>query len=341
MKFNSNQLIILQLVIIVLAIVVIYVLMRVDKTRTLTKRINRYSIKEPKNNFKNKFYPLNLTYYGLIKAVSLITCKSPLTIKFCDRYYDKYLEYKNKYIKPIDVMSMKVVFAFFNLFIVTLIFIFQNADIRLYDIILSLFVGFFIPDCYYVFKHSLTKREIGNNLITVVLILKNGLNKNKSFEECVSCVIEEMDGATKDEFNKVLKDLKEGIDFKEALENLNMRINNFETKILVKYINMATYDYHSMIASLEKVEKNILFKDMVDSELNSMLNRYRAIALVLASLPPLAVFLLNIIYEGKYFTNILNHYFGRYYLTSLCLIYLLYLILIRIIFRTRPYYEDK
>ncbi len=340
MNLTNAKMIIIQFLIIIVVIIGLFIIVKIDKTRTVSKRIGRYSLKVPQNNFKNILYPIKTTCYGFIKAISMLISNSFIATKYSSKRYNKYIEYKNKFLKDIDILSIKVLVAILNLIIVAIILLITNENINDVDIVISLLVGYFIPDIYFMSKHKFIRKEIDTNLMTAILIIKNSLEKEFDYEFAIENVLNEIDGSIHDEFHKILNDLKHGISFSHSIKRFDKRINVYGTHLFSKYLSVITSEEKSVIIALEKVEKGIMFKNKMNIELYVVLNKYRAFGLFLSVLPVLAIIFMFLI-DNSYFKKILEHQSGDWYLILISLLYIFYIVLLKCIFRTRAYYEDK
>lgn len=321
------------LLIIGLLCVVVYII-KFKKTLALEKRITRFSTISLTDRPLSFFDKLNFKYNDLINKITKILSKSKILTKYSLRY-DKYLD-KTKVIrdKAMDIVSSKVLVSLIA-FVITLISdVLRGQSFTLFQIILSLIVGFFIPDVFLVIKQKRKQKQIEEDLFKAVLIMSNAFKSGRSIMQAVEIVYKELDGPISEEFKKMYIDLTYGLELDVVFDRLSSRIKLDETKYMASSLVILNKTGGNIVKVFSSIERSFFERKKLNDELKSVTALSSFVFKILVAIP-FIIFIMIYILNPGYFVPLVTTIMGKVLLIIILLIYVLYIVIVRRLIRIR------
>ena len=205
---DSYIFLVIQILLIIGLFFVVVYLIKIKNSLALEKRITRFSTESLIDRPLSFFDKLNEKYNNLISKITKSLSKSKILTKYSLRY-DKYLD-KTKIIKDkaMDIVSNKVLISVIALSVTIVSDVLRGQHLSALQVILSLLVGFFIPDVFLVINEKRKRKQIEEDLFKAVLIMSNAFKSGRSIMQAVEIVSQELDGPISEEFKKMYIDLK-------------------------------------------------------------------------------------------------------------------------------------
>ena len=313
--------------------VVVYII-KFKKTLALEKRITRFSTISLTDRPLSFFDKLNSKYNYLINKITKILSKSKILAKYSLRY-DKYLD-KTKVIrdKSMDIVSSKVLVSLIA-FVITLISdVLRGQSFTLFQIILSLIVGFFIPDVFLVIKQKRKQKQIEEDLFKAVLIMSNAFKSGRSIMQAVEIVYKELDGPISEEFKKMYIDLTYGLELDVVFDRLSSRIKLDETKYMASSLVILNKTGGNIVKVFSSIERSFFERKKLNDELKSVTALSSFVFKILVAIP-FIIFIMIYILNPSYFVPLVTTIMGKVLLIIILLIYVLYIVIVRRLIRIR------
>ena len=313
--------------------VVVYII-KFKKTLALEKRITRFSTISLTDRPLSFFDKLNSKYNYLINKITKILSKSKILAKYSLRY-DKYLD-KTKVIrdKSMDIVSSKVLVSLIA-FVITLISdVLRGQSFTLFQIILSLIVGFFIPDVFLVIKQKRKQKQIEEDLFKAVLIMSNAFKSGRSIMQAVEIVYKELDGPISEEFKKMYIDLTYGLELDVVFDRLSSRIKLDETKYMASSLVILNKTGGNIVKVFSSIERSFFERKKLNDELKSVTALSSFVFKILVAIP-FIIFIMIYILNPSYFVPLVTTIIGKVLLIIILLIYVLYIVIVRRLIRIR------
>lgn len=331
---NLTLVIIVQSVIVITLVVLVFQIVKLKNAIDLEKRILRFSIFSITEKPVSFFDKLGSYYDKLIKIISRIIGKSKAIVNFSNRY-KKYLD-STKVIREntLDILSNKILISLLALIITVISDVLRRQDISILQILLSLLVGFFIPDVFLYLNYKRKQKRIEEDLLKAVIIMSNAFKSGRSIMQAVEVVSKELDGPISEEFRKMYIDLTYGLELEIAFERLANRIKLEETKYLASSLVILNKTGGNVVKVFSSIERSFFERKKLEDELKSVTALSNFVFKILVAIP-LVIFVMIYIFNPAYFVPFVTTNIGKVILVLILLIYTIYIIIVRKVIRIR------
>ena len=331
---NLTLVIIVQAVIVITLVVLVFQIVKLKNALDLEKRILRFSIFSITEKPVPFFDKLGSYYDKLIKIISRIIGKSKAIVNFSNRY-KKYLD-STKVIREntLDILSNKILISLLALIITVISDVLRRQDVSILQILLSLLVGFFIPDVFLYLNYKRKQKRIEEDLLKAVIIMSNAFKSGRSIMQAVEVVSKELDGPISEEFRKMYIDLTYGLELEIAFERLANRIKLEETKYLASSLVILNKTGGNVVKVFSSIERSFFERKKLEDELKSVTALSNFVFKILVAIP-LVIFIMIYIFNPAYFVPFVTTNIGKVILVLILLIYTIYIIIVRKVIRIR------
>lgn len=331
---NLTLVIIVQSVIVITLVVLVFQIVKLKNAIDLEKRILRFSIFSITEKPVSFFDKLGSYYDKLIKIISRIIGKSKAIVNFSNRY-KKYLD-STKVIREntLDILSNKILISLLALIITVISDVLRRQDVSILQILLSLLVGFFIPDVFLYLNYKRKQKRIEEDLLKAVIIMSNAFKSGRSIMQAVEVVSKELDGPISEEFRKMYIDLTYGLELEIAFERLANRIKLEETKYLASSLVILNKTGGNVVKVFSSIERSFFERKKLEDELKSVTALSNFVFKILVAIP-LVIFVMIYIFNPAYFVPFVTTNIGKVILVLILLIYTIYIIIVRKVIRIR------
>ena len=331
---NLTLVIIVQSVIVITLVVLVFQIVKLKNAIDLEKRILRFSIFYITEKPVSFFDKLGSYYGKLIRIISKFIGKSKAIVNFSNRY-KKYLD-STKVIREntLDILSNKILISLLALIITVISDVLRRQDVSILQILLSLLVGFFIPDVFLYLNYKRKQKRIEEDLLKAVIIMSNAFKSGRSIMQAVEVVSKELDGPISEEFRKMYIDLTYGLELEIAFERLANRIKLEETKYLASSLVILNKTGGNVVKVFSSIERSFFERKKLEDELKSVTALSNFVFKILVAIP-LVIFVMIYIFNPAYFVPFVTTNIGKVILVLILLIYTIYIIIVRKVIRIR------
>ena len=319
---------IMQIISITIILFFLYFLYKYIKTLIKVKRLEPFSIKT-----KNKT-TIEGNTYGIINKFSKFLRKLIVFNSVCNSY-NKYIDPEDKVSDEMDYISIKILLGSSMTFLYLLISFLYKQNIDSFLILITFLIGFLTPDFYWQIKYQGKKNIIKEDILQAIIIMNNSYRANKNTEQAIRDVIKRTKGPIKEEYQKIMYDLKLSFTISEAFKRMYDRT---KIKVILEISNilaLMNVSGTNIIALFEEIEHKLLKEEKINNKLNNI-KSYNTMFGIISSVIPLIVLVLLFVYNESYRVILLHKYSFAFY-SLITVIYLFYIYLIYKMVRGRDY----
>lgn len=314
-------------------VIILLLILRYNKTVKIEKRLEKYSISSLKENNIALYDEIKKKYLNLIKKISNICKKSYYLTKYSSKY-EKYVMVLNQDFKEeMDFISSKFIVSILILLLALITQALKFKVFNIYESLIPLLFGFFIPDIVYIIKYKIHRKKVENDLLQAIIIMNNAFKSGRSILQAIELVTHNLSGAIGKEFSKMHMELTLGLDVEEVFKRFSNRINIEEVTYLTASLSILNKSGGNIIKVFSSIEKSLFNKKKLRLELNSLTGGSKIITIVLILVPILFVLLISII-NKDYFKPLLSGP-GLVITGIIVLFYIIYIICVKKIMKVR------
>lgn len=324
---NSTQLTIIHIGIGIIFISFLILLLFFNKSMRLVKRISPYGINPIDDNTVSLFDNIMFRFKTFISKITVYLEKSVFISKYAKRY-DKYVGVINKvYDKGVNFVASKFVISLLFLLVAIFSRAIQQEVLALYEMLVPLLVGFFIPDLLYIYRYRLYRQKLENDLLQAITIMNNAFKSGRSIMQAISLVTTELEGPIAEEFKKMHLELSLGLGIDVVFKRFADRVELDEVNYLTASLSILNKTGGNIIKVFSSIEKTMFDKKRLNLELKALTGVSRIIVYVLITMPILFVVFINFV-NPDYFAAFYNSPIGIVIMFIILLIYTLYIIIV-------------
>ena len=306
---------------------VIYVL-RLSRSMRLEKRLASFALTSSKDQEISFFDELLVYVWKFIHILTKIFKKS-VVLRNYGRRYEKYIAYLDRNKKDgIDYVSIKFFIAFivFVLGVISLIMHQDSFDSMIWLLIMIL--SFFLPDIYLAILFNQKRKRIEDDLLRSIIIMNNAFSSGKNIMQAIMMVKTELDGPIQDEFEKIYLDITYGLSLDVVFKRFYERVKIEDVQYITTSLTLLNKTGGDIIRVFSRLEKSILERKNLRSELKSLTSSSRFVFKFLVFLPFIfaaIIFILN----PTYFSPLVSSSLGIFMFVIILLLYVLYIWIVK------------
>ena len=306
---------------------VIYVL-RLSRSMRLEKRLASFALTSSKDQEISFFDELLVYVWKFIHILTKIFKKS-VVLRNYGRRYEKYIAYLDRNKKDgIDYVSIKFFIAFivFVLGVISLIMHQDSFDSMIW--LLIMIISFFLPDIYLAILFNQKRKRIEDDLLRSIIIMNNAFSSGKNIMQAIMMVKTEIDGPIQDEFEKIYLDITYGLSLDVVFKRFYERVKIEDVQYITTSLTLLNKTGGDIIRVFSRLEKSILERKNLRSELKSLTSSSRFVFKFLVFLPFIfaaIIFILN----PTYFSPLVSSSLGIFMFVIILLLYVLYIWIVK------------
>ncbi|WMS87252.1 type II secretion system F family protein [Pleionea litopenaei] len=151
-------------------------------------------------------------------------------------------------------------------------------------LIASFLVGFSPPILYRMFKKRRNQTFI-KHLPDMLQSCSTAMKAGSSLNQAIESVVMEESGPISQEFDLFLRELRVGVDFNEALNNLHDRIPEMDLKLVISGMQISREIGGNLADTLERMADTLRRKIEMEGKIDSLTAQGRAQGFVMTALP--------------------------------------------------------
>lgn len=325
MQDSSYIVLIIQALLIITLLYFMINLLKLSRVMRLEKRINRYAINTLNDNDISFFDEVYILFNKYKKFLSRRLGKSSFFAKTSKRYEKYVLDNETK---AMDFVAAKVMLALTFLIIVIISNAFWNRLVDIYQVSLSLLIGYYIYDIFLIFREKNKAKNIENDLLRAITIMNNSFKSGKSIMQAIYIVSNEVDGEIKNEFKKMYIDLTYGLSLEVVFKRFSNRVNIEEVKYMTTSLIILNKTGGNIVNVFATIEKNFFTRRKLKQEMKSIATSASFMFKTLAVMP-LLIILMIVILNPTYFTPLFETPIGLLISLLILVIYLSYIFVVK------------
>lgn len=313
---------------------ILLLFIRYNRSIKLEKRIAKYAIEPLNDNSLSLFDKFFNGYSKLVSKIGESFEKSVFLSKYSKRY-EKYINTIDKnHKKTIDFVVTKTFVGILLLMIAVVSKTIQSEVLALYEIIIPIGVGFFIPDIIYFTKYKVYRMKIENDLLQAIIIMNNAFKSGRSITQAIDLVSVELEGPIAEEFKKMSLEISFGLAIEDVFKRFAERIKLPEVTYLTASLSILNKTGGNIVKVFSSIEKTLFGKKKLKLELDSLTGSSKIIVYILFVVPLLFIAFISII-DPTYFLPLLTTPLGLIITFVILVVYVVYIIVVRKIMKVR------
>lgn len=330
-EYSPQQEFIKQASLIGVVIVGLFIILSYYRSITIERRLSLYSI-NPKKKKATLFERIIKVVTGMIEPfadwLARFNCMEDYAERY-ERYQVAFHEKSSMLIVAKKIVSSVVFFAI-SMIVVTL----KLEVMTAVEMLLALIIGYYLIDFVYLFKYQFYRRNVENDLLQAIIVMKNAIRAGNSITQTIDIVTEELDGDIALEFKKMKQELALGLSIEEVFERFAERVDLPEVNYLTSSLIILNQTGGNIVKVFSSIEKTLMNKKKIRLELRALTSSSKMVTGILILLPIVFVAIISFI-SPSYFAPFFESALGIMLFIMCLAIYLLYIHLIRRIMKVR------
>lgn len=160
------------------------------------------------------------------------------------------------------------------------------GGLNLFALVGALF-GLFVPPLLIRRKKNKRYKEFNSQLGDTIALISNSLKVGHSFMQAVDSVVREMPDPMADEFGKLLREMRLGVQTEEALRNMAERVVSNDLELMVTAIMIQRQTGGNLSGILDQITTTIRDRVRIKTEVKTLTAQGRFSGIIVALLPVL------------------------------------------------------
>lgn len=233
-------------------------------------------------------------------------------------------------------LSTKILVSIFLLVLYLLLSLLTVLEFHFLFSILSLLLGFMIPNIIDGITRKRRLNQIEKDLLKAVSLMNHSFQSGKSIIQAVESVSFELEGPLKEEFTKMHQDMLHGLSFQTAFERFYERVNLEEVKYITTALTILNKTGGNIVEVFSSIEKSFYTKRTLEMEVKATIASSRLVFQLLVALPIFLWFIIGI-WNPNYFTYFFTSTIGILLFIIIVCIYIIYVLIIRSIMKIEKF----
>jgi len=300
------------------------------------KRISRFALISRTDDEMSLFDSFFGRLWNFIHSFSNLLRKN-IIFRNIGKGYEKHIPYeKSNYKHGTDFLAIKFLLGITLVFCELLSSVIRLSIPNVTIVVIAFLFGFFVADIIWYTKYNLRNKRVNNDLLRVVITMNNALKSGSSIIQAIEIINKEFNGPIKEEFSKILLDIKYGLSIENAFERFANRVKSKDVRYIASAIGVGDKTGGNVINVFSGIQKYISNKRKIENEYNSITAGSFFMYRFLTVIP--IIFIISIfILSPDYFRPLFTNFIGILSLTLLVSLYFLYIAMTNTILRGNRY----
>ena len=313
----------IQIVIVFAIVTIITMLIRLNQTIKLEKRIAKYSVKATKKSSDETL--TEKIWNSYIRFVKKQRRKIRKLFPTLTKMYDKY-SVGSKY-NAEDYITHKFVISFIFLVFTIIALGIQGKLITLFQVFIALIIGFYILDIYLHIMRRINKQKISNDMLRAIIIMNNAFKSGKSTIQAVEIASKKLPKPIGYEFEKINEEMKYGLSIDTVFDRFSKRVNTEEAEYLSSSLTILNKTGGNIVAVFDSIEKTLFDKMKLKEELKNSTLVSKLVVRILLFVPVVFVLLIYLL-NPDYFTPFFESTLGYIMILVILIMFAIYALLL-------------
>ena len=299
---NSLIVILIQILLVFVLITIITFFIRLNDTIKLEKRIAKYSIKGTRNKYDKSYY--DMVFDGYNTFVKRQRRKISKLFPSLVRNYDKYVT--DGAVRAADYVTHKLVICILFIVLTIIAAVLQGRFITLFELFLSMILGFYILDIILLVINKFKKKKIENDMLRAIIIMNNAFKSGRSTIQAIEIASEKLSKPISSEFKRMHQEMKYGLSVDVVFDRFAKRVKLEEAEYLSSSLTILNRTGGNIVAVFNSIEKTLFDKKKLKEELKNSTTVSNLLVKILLFVPlifVLIIYLLNPQYFDPFFES--------------------------------------
>ena len=299
---KSLIIILIQIVLIFALIIIITFFLRLNNAVKLEKRISRFSIRYTSDD--EQLSLVERLWEKYIKFVKKQRKKIRKMLPTLTNMYDKY-SVGSKYHAE-DYITHKLVISLIFGALTIVAMAVQSKMVTVFQLIISLIVGFYILDIYLIIAAKANKKKIENDMLRAVIIMNNAFKSGKSTIQAVEVASRKLPAPIGYEFKKIYEEMQYGLSIDTVFDRFSKRVDIEEAEYLSSSLTILNRTGGNIVAVFDSIEKTLFDKIKLKEDLKNSTTVSKLVIRILLFVPivfVMIIYLLNPDYFKPFFAS--------------------------------------
>ncbi len=314
-------LVIARLILVIIIVVIVTVLLRLNRSFKIDRRVSRYSIDSILDDNNSIVELIGKKYNHLLKRVRGKFKK----VGLFDRESLKYNKYVNvgETKQLIDFIIIKLFLGICFVSLVIISFSIQGRVISFWGMVIGFIIGYYIYDIFLYYSSKSKKQKIKNDMLRAVIVMGNAFKAGKSVLQAVEIVSRDLPKPISTEFKRIYQDLVFGLSSEVAFSRFAKRVDLDEARYLSSSLTILSRTGGNIVDVFDSIERTLFDKKKLEEDLK---NSTQASSMIIKILMAAPIVFIVIIYSlsPNYFDPLFESSFGYILMFIMWVMFVLY-----------------
>ena len=316
---KSLIIILIQIVLVFTFVILITLLIRLDNAVKLEKRIARYSVRF--NDDGNQLSMVEKLWKNYIKFVKKQRKKIRKMFPTLTIRYDKYSVGSEH--KAEDFITHKLVISLIFIILTIIATAVQGKMVTIFQLLVSLVIGFYILDIYLVIMRKINKKKIENDMLRAIIIMNNAFKSGKSTIQAVEIASKKLQAPIGLEFKKIYEEMQYGLSVDTVFDRFSKRVDIEEAEYLSSSLTILNRTGGNIVAVFDSIEKTLFDKMKLKEDLKNSTTVSKLVVRILLFAPVIFVLLIYFL-NPDYFDPFFGSPLGYLMLGIIAIMFIIY-----------------
>ena len=324
----SLKLLIFQIIAVIILFIIILEIQKVIRANKLEKRIGKYGIDSLDNTTFSLFDLIEKKIRNIIKTISSILNKSHF-LKKISKKYNKYVNVIDTYnLKPIDFVSLKIIFIVGFILILIISNIIRNELLTITQFLVAFLIGYFLLDIILILNKLFRKKQIEDDMLKAIMIMNNAFKSGRTTMQAIEVVKDELTGPVGEEFKKMYLDISYGLSLDVAFDRFARRINTEDARYISASLSILNKTGGDIVRVFSTIEKSVFNRRKLRIELKTLTASANVMFKFLTA-TPFIIFFVIFLLNPEYFVPLISTTYGLIISGLIVVIFITYILLVK------------
>ena len=324
----SLELLIFQIIAVIILFIIILEIQKVIRANKLEKRIGKYGIDSLDNTTFSLFDLIEKKIRNIIKTISSILNKSHF-LKKISKKYNKYVNVIDTYnLKPIDFISLKIIFIVGFILILIISNIIRNELLTITQFLVAFLIGYFLLDIILILNKLFRKKQIEDDMLKAIMIMNNAFKSGRTTMQAIEVVKDELTGPVGEEFKKMYLDISYGLSLDIAFDRFARRINTEDARYISASLSILNKTGGDIVRVFSTIEKSVFNRRKLRIELKTLTASANVMFKFLTA-TPFIIFFIIFLLNPEYFVPLISTTYGLIISGLIVVIFITYILLVK------------
>lgn len=159
-------------------------------------------------------------------------------------------------------------------------------------------LALYLPNCLLTFLKKRRLQKFNSQLVDTLISMSNALKAGFSITQTIESVVRDGENPIAQEFDVFLQQTRLGVNFSDALNNMDTRVGSDDLSLVVSAIEIARKTGGNLTEILEKISSTIRERMRIENRIRTLTAQGRLQGIVVGSMPVVIAIALLIVDPG-------------------------------------------